>query len=560
MSEYKLNFQGLSKFIDDFSYLSKKGGNSIVGGSGFVQNLILVKDIVVAVLILAVLIFIIYTIYIIIFRGYPRWFFNLITFTFFHKEDINKILKENLVISNINIILNSKKESPIYSTILELDSNIKKYYNLIPNADKKYQEALKEYYLFYHKIQDKTPVDIVPDFNNVDKNNHPIHHKVPYAAFYTTLMNLEIENGKLNTKNPGTKPGNKGEDQLLWETYSKDKQTKNGYFIRIFTIHSLFKELSNNLNTLTQQFKDFPLISYIFLPEKQKDIDDVSRQLSDKLTEIKNGNIYNHSSTYLKNEYSWYITEILSFMYNPEYYKIIKQKLDNLTPFYNKEEIDTLRYYINLTKDKRSDVETKILNRKFEKKEPGWADFGQNNEEEKYDNKTTIEFLDFIRKYPILCNLYFSGTNIDERYSQVINTYIGFFNNATNIKEMLTNLNYNGVIFKNYVNAVNLLDLHFNNYQSQITKILEDQVVNPKEFFHKLFTPYFDDIVKNRMGSYYKKVFSSYTWKLSYNNFRVWWKSLGDALKNLIKSIWKSFFTSNTAENPQATDMGSADD
>jgi hypothetical protein len=570
--EYKFNFKGLARFLDDFKFL--KGGSNILSGGSFAEMMTNFTAIIIGLLWLAVFAFIIYTVYIILFKGYPRWFLNLITFKFYHKENIHQLLNDNIVLYKIQNILSSKgqcinpldaifdiygKDSSIYPLVVQLDTTIKKYYFKLSGIDKKYQEALKEYYLYYHKIEDTAFADIVPDINVVDSNGHPIHRKVQHIAFYQTVLAVQLNDGLISAKNEGAKPGNKGDDQLLWEVYTKDKSNQNGYYKRILEIHTILKQLSKEINILATTLKETSLIPFIILTP---DINELSIELGNKINDIKSGTIYNYPAKYIKKEYGWFIVEVLTYLYNPNYYFSVIRGLDNQEPFYNKEEIDTIRYYLNLTKDNRTDVENKIFNRKFVRKEPGWVDFGQNDTEQNYAQKTSGEFMDLLRTHPILSNLYFSG-HLD-MYPKIMKMYLRFMTNCTgqftDIKTIITNLNNNGIAFKNFVNSINLLDLYLNSYQTQITQLLEDQQVTVKEFFHKLFNPYFDDIVKGRMKTYYKKTFSIYTWKKSYNKFMVWWRSLGDMLKNIIVSIWKSFFTGNDAEEPQPDNLTAEDD
>lgn len=541
-----------------------------IGGNDITDFFLNITQYLYAFISLIIIIFIIYMVYIIIFRGYPRWIVNILTFSFYHKEDMKQLLKDNIVLMEITNLLNSNGNcvSPydayndiygistdIYSYIIDFDKNVTKYYGNIPDKNNQYQQALYEYYLFYHKITDNKSVDIIPDPNNKDKNGHSIHQIVPYASFYNKVLTLQLADNTISAKNIGNKTGNKGNDVLLWEVYTKDKQNTVGYFNRVSIIYNSLIKLSNEILKISDNLKNQSIISFLMLPENTNVINDVNIQLSDKIDMIKNGNIYNNPSTYLSNEYGWFIVEILSYMNNPNNYKTLKQNLDNQTPYYNLEEVDTIRYYLNLPKDKRKSVENKIFNRKFIKKTPGWVDYGQDDNEEKYSVNTSKDFMDFIRKYPILSNIYFSGLNVDDYYPLIMKSYIRFGTNCTGsfttVKDMLNKLNLNGIVFKNFVNSINFLDLYLNKYQDLITRNIEDQTIAQSEFFHKLFTPYMEDIVNNRIKPEFEKVFSAYTWNKSYINFKVWWKKLGDMLKNVIKSIWKSFFTSSDVDNPQ---------
>lgn len=589
--EYKLNFQGLNKFIEDFRYLTQRGGSPFigVGGDGVLVSIVsILKNLI----ILALLIFVFYTLYIILFKGYPRWFLNIVMFKFFKKENIDRFIGDDMVLKQINYLLSAMRDcSGPYKTVAEiygnntrlyelmqtLDTQVKKYYGKdddgsgISSNELKYQKALKEYYLFYYKIEDPAEITITPDPNK--KNEQGIvEEKVYYSKFFQKVLDDLLIKKLISPKKEGSQTGNKGNDELLWEVYTKEgrpqkgaadsEQKGHGYFARISTLHKTIKAVAKELEVLSLAFAKMPVFSYIMLPETESTLDTVSLQISQNMNEIVNGNIYKNNPKTMSHEYSWCIAEVISYIADPTRYKSVVERLNSLDPYYNTDEIPSIRYYLNLPRatkgaiDMRSMVEKKILGRKFEKKEPGWADYGQDSSESRYPKPTTVEFLDFIRKHPIISHVYFTeGANVDVMYNNIMKCYVRFMTNCTNKisepKLMLENLNSRGMMFKNFVNSVNMINLHLNTYRENITRILEDQTVNPKEFFKRLFGPYLDDILKRRMKTYFKKVFSKRNWNQSFNQFRVFWKKIGDLLKDIIKSIWKSFFTKSSVEKPQ---------
>ena len=88
-------------------------------------------------------------------------------------------------------------------------------------------------------------------------------------------------------------------------------------------------------------------------------------------------------------------------------------------------------------------------------------------------------------------------------------------------------------------------------------KTYQDQNYANKFFFSRLFNPYMEDFVSNRMGTYAKKTFSGANWNASFKKFTIQWTKLGQMLKDVMKSIVNSFNTSVNIEKPQGEDPNS---
>jgi hypothetical protein len=82
----------------------------------------------------------------------------------------------------------------------------------------------------------------------------------------------------------------------------------------------------------------------------------------------------------------------------------------------------------------------------------------------------------------------------------------------------------------------------------------EKQIMSDKRFFRELWLPFVDDIVKNRIGNYFKRTFSSQGMGGSYKKFNIWYKQLGKDLNRMIKATFKAFFTSTPVEKPKETE------
>ena len=98
----KYDFQELRKFLEDISFLVQSGGarNLLQSGGGFGEFIAgVIKNLPVILFVIIV----IYGIYLYIKSGYSRTLHSLITFSFYHKANMEAILGENdLLYSSID--------------------------------------------------------------------------------------------------------------------------------------------------------------------------------------------------------------------------------------------------------------------------------------------------------------------------------------------------------------------------------------------------------------------------------------------------------------------------
>lgn len=175
-SSYKFNFNDLSRFMDDFTYLFKKGGRHKLfqkGGEGGFSITAVFEFIIYLVYLLIrlfIIVVVIYTLYIIIFKGYPKIAVNLLTLSFYSKVNIDQLLRENNVLANQFLFLKKPSNSSlswysIYNTLYgEYGGNTNLYnisevYEILKNryySEYKYNDmyikSLGEYFLFFNKI------------------------------------------------------------------------------------------------------------------------------------------------------------------------------------------------------------------------------------------------------------------------------------------------------------------------------------------------------------------------------------------------------------------------
>lgn len=551
-SPYKFNFNDLSRFLEDFSYLLHKGGASKRLSDRFKmsgEKKALAEKIIKWIKIffqLCLAVVAIYTIYIILFKGYPRILLDFITFKFFHKEKPDAFLKEgNLLVNNFKF-LSKKNDSCLQSydmykflyggtnlsdLIDQLEKAKIKYYGKY-KYDDQYINILKEFYLFYDKIAITNPQDVRYE-----------NHKITIQQYdaYELLLTYRKITGDIETKNT-KKGGNKSNDQLMYELY-KLEQNKN--FITITGIketHDLLIEIGKEFTIMNNNFITHPIIPYLIIPVDDNAINTILKDINKMKDNILSRRIYLTPYDKLSDN-AWYIIEYIMSLSDPSQYNTFIQNLPPCT-----DDISKVVYYLNLPREQKVIAEKRILN------------YSQN-----------MLFFEYIKQRPIFSHIYFSRS-IDQNnkpgiYGNVMNgykllgdcgNYVGGPVNINNdtMKTRLINLQKNGYVFKQFINTVSYLNLYLNNYRHDLTLMYEKQIISDNRFLKELWMPFVNDIFVNRIGSFTKKTFSSQGMGSSYGRFLSFYKSLGDELNRMIKAVFMAFFTGQDIEQPQETDTG----
>jgi hypothetical protein len=551
-SSYKLNFNDLSRFLQDFSYILHKGGSGKKLSESFnmssndkTKNFIIkwveiIIKVVITFIQLCLIVVAIYTIYIIIFKGYPRVVIDLLTFQFYNKENQDDFLKERNLLTDQFKFLSKDHASCLtpfsiyesiygYTNLNTLSTTFEqikdKYYSKYKYNDK-YFNALKEYYLFYDKINITNARDVR------FKTNKIVIKK--YDA-YELLLTYKIINGEIITKN--TEGGEKGTDQQMYELYRAEEKTQFNTIKGIEEIHSVLYKMTKEIQTMNTNFINKPIIPYLIIPTDDKAIGIILKDFSKFKTNILNNTIYNISYSQLS-DYSWYIIEYILSLSNQNQYNSFVLNM----PQY-REDISKIIYYINLPREDKIIAENRVMN------------YSQNK-----------LFFEYIKKRPIFAHIYFSRVLKDKAvlYSNVMNTYklLGDCGNPVNIndndiatmKKRLINLQINGYLFKQLANTVSFMNLFLSVYRSNMTNIYEKQIISNNRFLKELWVPFFDDIFINRIGNFTKKTFSSEGMGGSYGRFLKFYKQLGVELNRMIKAVFMAFFTSTPQEKPKETD------
>lgn len=576
---YQFNFPDMIRFFDDLKYVLQSGGVSkLFQKGGEFPNLF---DIVMMIIKLIVALTILYLVYIIIFGGYPRFIVSIFTGSLYHKELIDPFIKENgLVKSTIDILLeNSNAVSTfdkVYSTdlatklkneLLDLDKNITNRYNKFKPTER-YYEALKDYYLFFDTVK----LEAIPNSSNSYKIISPTTvittptttTKVSNQDFYVQQLGYLTNQGLYDAKG-------KGNDEQLLDMYNIDKKQNFQSFSTVASIKISFLKISDMIRQMVDIIKSKPYLSFIIIPENDKDKDAFNKDYGTYKNAILDGTVYNSPNVSNMNRYTWYLIEYFQYKRDKDIYNKFKSILENKNGSikWNQEEIHTIRKYINTSSSElRKKMQGSIFGRKLVKLQPKLIDPSRDVREESYpDNqRCNAAFFTFIEQHPIFCNIYFSDKipNPDNKnvfYQNVMKAYDWLYmdcRDSTNISvesikdSMLDNIKKNGNLFVKFVNSVNIFNLYMNEYKSKIVKTYKDHYYNANEFFNRLFTPYFEDFVNNRMKVYIMKTFSAGSWNASYNKFLVQWAKLGQLLKTLMGSIAGSFHQETNVQEPQS--------
>lgn len=171
LQNYKFN--DLSRFVHDLRYLLRSGG--ALTGSGALSDgmlaslmkfIVTIKDLLIAVFMICVMIAILYLMYRMFFKSYPKVLVNFFTFSFFKKQNIDTILRENGVFLNqLKFMLSNFACLPpydAYAQIYNVSTNLKdvmKDYNNVVNTqfksfkyDEKYYESFKVFYMYHDRV------------------------------------------------------------------------------------------------------------------------------------------------------------------------------------------------------------------------------------------------------------------------------------------------------------------------------------------------------------------------------------------------------------------------
>lgn len=510
--------------------------HSIVSGTWLIFQLILI-------------IVIFYFIYKIIFDGYPRFIVDLLSFSFYSKFNLDKFLKKNnLLIQNFTYLFKEQDKyynsyimyqliynsTSLSNSIERFKDDVVQYYGNQYNYDDMYFNAIKEYYIFYNVFT--LPENQVNSYNiNTGPNTTIV---INNYDLYDRLIALYIKNGIIQPKN---KDGSlKGNDQLFLEIY----ENYNNKPHELHIIHKSLENVATEIYNINQNIIENPVISYVIIPPITM-VPVILNDLSNNNNEIQNMNIYNSSMYNSINNYTWYFIEYLYYLKNNNQYSTFVNNLPRyiFNPSDYDEELHeaNLISYINSIPEKKQQSQMKIMN-----------NYNEN-----------VAFYEYINKRPIFACIYYNKNIINKSdiYNKIMLAYkvLGEYNiqNSSNTfdmntnKQRITNLQKNGSEFKQFINTINFLHLYLNVYRDDISLMYGQQILTDVKFLKELWTPFFNDLIQNRLGTYTKRLFSSKEMGSSFSEFQIYNKKLGKILNDMIKYVFRSFFISKPVSQPQ---------
>jgi len=186
---------------------------------------------------------------------------------------------------------------------------------------------------------------------------------------------------------------------------------------------------------------------------------------------------------------------------------------------------------------------------KFLRNEPIYEDTVRILNKKQYDNMRKDILYDYImhtyyilmttNTKPILIENRIIKSSIPSQAKTV--TTIDLFD-STHGKAIAQTYIDNLINLQDYTNVVQVLHLHFNVYQQQMSSLYQEHYFNNEMYFKALWTPYKREIIDYRIKEYFKRSFSGGNISKSYQRFIYFWQYIGDGigmLKEQLKQIYK---------------------
>ena len=650
----KINYNDLKTLIDDFRYIVQTGGNpfTVQDGSGIMSSsksvFFMVLEVMKTIVFLLVYIVLIYFLYIILFKGYPRFIMDILSFGFYKKQNLDKLFSENKFFENHFKFLMKRsnefigldphvsfsalvKTNKLKDIIEDVETNMNEYYKNYKYT-RRYVETFREYFLYYNKLNKEfnntTGLDTCGDdgmmesyqqFQELEKKKNDneisklcqkkkcvrIHKEllrnpnylppqckaslietslivdvnqrtqpekvncpapmfvIEYPEFYDTLLEYLKKTGQYKVKGKA-KEIKKERDFQLAELYYLDLIGVNTHIKRVRLMNCAIKKLARELKEMVNSLNETQFSLFLIIPEITDN--DTKRKFSSNLMthfgdiQLSPSPIYSNNVRYDSlNDYTWYLFEVIHnvFQYPNNYsksYKDLEGAIRQMMAGSPYELTLFLTSYINLDFQKKLKAESTIL---------------LNYENIPY-NKKLVDLLEWVNKHPVFSHIYFNSvlttSKKPELYNKVISAY-EYLLYTKRIKEdtptslsnefdssssfpktngnigfqLIENLINNARHFKEYINAINILNLYLNTYQEQLSILYAEQYRSNVKFFKEMWNPYFNEIFNNRVLQYYRRMVQSRNTAKSFSRFIKLWKMVGRMVKRLKTEISAAF-------------------
>lgn len=247
------NFKDLAHFVDDIKFLLTRGGDGNVSQSETVTKKIL--GWVVFVLLIGVIIYVLYLVYCMVFRGYSRTLRDFFTLSFSHKEDTLQVVgAEQGQFYKALVGLNDNKLNRAFKILEQNDYPVsagecngedcgdvfKNLFNTIDNyyepdyGSDKNMKALTEYYMYYSQIFKPLSLGTVSFDERISKLTQMIDTLYKYEELYNSILDLEVR--KVCFANTGKDERERlSNDDNLKQLESELKQIFTQYDIDVVT-------------------------------------------------------------------------------------------------------------------------------------------------------------------------------------------------------------------------------------------------------------------------------------------------------------------------------------
>ena len=647
----KIEYNDLKNLINDFRYIIQTGGNPFVQqGSGVVSSykslIVMFVDILKSLIYLIIYGVVLYLIYIILFKGYPKFVMDVISLGFFKKQNLDGLFSENKFLeSHFKFLLKVPSEftgidpyitfeklvltNDLRNAISDLNTNMNEYYKDYKYT-RRYVETFREYYLYFYKLnKDKGgSLDVCKSHTYLEdyrKNNALMksnnrqsideickvkscsrvyiekivdpQFKIPqcrstgfekyvtgfnqqtlpskvdcpaplvvleYADFYDTLLEYLVRTGKYKLKGRDKEFKNNRTARLV-ELYYKDITNVTNNIQRVRTMNCSISKVAAEVKKMVNKVNEYNFSLFITTPNLRDQ--EIKRKFSSafmnyhtRLYHSSPVTVYDDSIKFSElDEYTWYMFEAIygALNFKTDYkvfYNILDGQINDLlknTPY----EVKLfLTSYINLDVNKKRKAESTIL---------------LSYENIQY-NKKLVSTIEWINKHPIFSHIYFNSKittkNKQELYNKVLFGYeylmtskkkgtsnvsqaAALYNNQetypltnNNIGfQLVENLINNARHFKEYINAINILDLYLNVYQQDLSTLYMQQYRSNIKFFEELWNPYFQSIFEMRILQYFRRMFSTPNFARSFSRFMILWRIVGRSIKRLKTEIGNAF-------------------
>lgn len=553
-SQPSLSFNDMLKATRDYNYLSTIAGAKTLTKESGKYLATHIKEFIVEHVTLAIIIVMIICVLYLFFYGYPR------LSTLYHKESMNNLFTDTKLTSSLNDLINKTDICPTFYQIMscnliginlnEFQGSCQSLHNIINNYDDT-ESALKEYFLFFNPINDLiTQSSDKSSIRTYDFNGASFNMTDNEYNLYEGWITYQISVGKIHVNK-------KGENELLYDLWIEGGENKSS------EIKNKLVDLHNTVNTFRENIQSLAM-----------NIDGKALRLSDifqhvvlpgsNMAKSYEFMLDNSNQSFPKGNYTFVILEISKYVEttdaNPQVFIEYLNELgndNNLGPYVN--------IYLNLPEKNRI-LYIDGLKKDLIKFQSGKLKITKSNID-KY--QTVDEFLSkvsWISEHPIWSRIYFSKTNKGLEwkkglYAWVMTIYTTIFslrfNNCNiiykNFQETITNFSsdYNDIennliVLKKFAYDTDLILLYFSNYFNDIITNYQAQMRSKNKFFHDLWTPYYDDLLVNRMWSYFTRVFAGNNMNNSWSNFKVFWNQLGNKIKAMPGELLKIVNNPNT--------------